>query len=327
MKHPIFDLHCDLLLYLARIPNASVHDTEHIGVTLPYLKKGNVKLQVTALFSPTREDSLEFGKTQFQAFQELAQTAPFQKLTHKDQLKTIEEDSILVIPAIENASIFCDEEEKLDQGIKRLDDMLAHFGRLFYISFTHNDENRFGGGNFSDNVGLKEDGKELLQYMDGKQIAIDLAHTSDQLAFDLLNYIDAHSLDIPVIASHSNFRNLCNHPRNLPTELVQEVIRRDGLIGINFLRLFIHPSEPDRLYEHILYGLEQAPKQLAFGADFFYRKGIRDPERQPLFFPEHEDASKYNSVLAGLKERGITQETLQRLCWANVERFVEANWS
>ncbi len=58
---------------------------------------------------------------------------------------------------------------------------------------THHTENRFGGGNFSE-VGLKEDGKVLLDYLTDKNIVIDLAHTSDALAFGILNYIDHKKL-------------------------------------------------------------------------------------------------------------------------------------
>jgi len=59
---PIIDLHCDLLLYLATEPNATYHDIEGIGATLPYFKKGNVKLQVMAAFAPTKEGSVEDKK-------------------------------------------------------------------------------------------------------------------------------------------------------------------------------------------------------------------------------------------------------------------------
>ena len=68
-----------------------------------------------------------------------------------------------------------------------------------------NQENRFGGGNASD-VGLKREGELFLEYLGGKGVAIDLAHPSDALAHDILNYIDKKSLKVTPIASHSNFR-------------------------------------------------------------------------------------------------------------------------
>ena len=162
----------------------------------------------------------------------------------------------------------------------------------------------------------------------GKGLPVDLAHTSDKLAHDLLNYIDAHSLDIPVIASHSNFRSIWAHVRNLPGELVKEVVRRKGLIGMNFLRLYIHESDPDFLIRHISFGLktEVALEQLAFGADFFYRPALEGPERSPLFFPEHEDAGKYPFILEELARQGAAATTLAKLSYQNVLDFISRNW-
>jgi microsomal dipeptidase-like Zn-dependent dipeptidase len=73
--------------------------------------------------------------------------------------------------------------------MSRLDEIVRACKKLFYISFTHHTENRFGGGNYSDNIGLKKDGEQLLEYMDGKSIAIDFAHASDQLMIDALNIL------------------------------------------------------------------------------------------------------------------------------------------
>ena len=49
--------------------------------------------------------------------------------------------------------------------------------------------------------------------------------------------------DKPIIASHSNVRALCNHPRNLKKEQIQELIRRKGLIGMNYYRNFVGGTE------------------------------------------------------------------------------------
>ena len=104
---------------------------------------------------------------------------------------------------------------------------------------------------------------------------------------------------------------------------MQEIVRRDGLIGANFLRLFVHPDDPDVLLQHIQHGLDQVPGQVAFGADFFWRPGISAPERQPLFFPEYEDAGTYPKILEQLSHRGYEEALLQHLANGNALRFVE----
>ena len=117
--------------------------------------------------------------------------------------------------------------------------IIDNVGNLFYIGLTHHLENRFGGGNFS-KAGLKDDGKALLDYLDNKQIAVDFSHTSDALAYDILEYISKKNLKIPILASHSNYRPNFDHPRNLPDDIAKEIINQKGLIGLNFVRAFVN---------------------------------------------------------------------------------------
>ncbi|MEZ5040449.1 MAG: membrane dipeptidase [Saprospiraceae bacterium] len=329
IHYPIVDLHCDLLLYLAKAPGAHINGTKDIGVTLPYLKAGNVRHQILAIFVPTGPGSVALAQKELEAYQNLLQHPDFYPITTAAEASGIATSSqIGVTVAIENASVFCEEDEPLALAFQRFDNLLEACGHFFYIGFTHHTENRFGGGNYSNNVGLKEDGKRLLEYMAGKAIAVDLAHASDNLAHGIINYITSKSLDVPVIASHSNFRSLTDHVRNLPNELVKEVVKRQGLIGMNFLRDYIHPSDPSFLLAHIKLGLQAdvALDQLAFGADFFYRPAISVPERVPLFFPEHEDAGKYPVIIDDLSKAGIETGALEKLCYKNVLSYIERNW-
>ena len=58
------------------------------------------------------------------------------------------------LAAIENASGFCEEQEPLEDGLRRFERLVAEAGPLAYVSLTWNDENRFGGGNKA-SAGLK----------------------------------------------------------------------------------------------------------------------------------------------------------------------------
>jgi len=46
----------------------------------------------------------------------------------------------------------------------------------------------------------------------------------------------------PVVASHSSARALCEHPRNLPDELVREVARKRGVVMANAYSAFLDPA-------------------------------------------------------------------------------------
>lgn len=313
------DLHCDLLVYLMN-SNSKIDDRE-LGCSLPFLKEGNVKLQVMAIFSPTLKGSTYFGNEQSRIFSELIQSDDFCLFNTVDDLKTESRNKTAIIAAIENASGFCEEDEKLDNAFRNLEKIIEKTQKILYIGITHHTENRFGGGNFSD-AGLKEDGKVLIDYLADKNIVIDLAHTSDALAFGILNYIDKKNYKIPVFASHSNFREICSHKRNLPDELVQEIISRKGLIGINFVKDFIG-NDPENLYRHIEYGLKCGAEDfLAYGGDFFFDKSHPDKSRYPFFFSEFENSAAYNSINKRLYE-DFSPEIMEKISHKNATRFLK----
>ncbi|MFC6996459.1 dipeptidase [Rufibacter roseus] len=325
---PIVDLHCDLTGYLAWIPGATPMDVQRIGCAIPHLQAGQVRLQTMAFFTPTEPGSTEFTLKQAHIFRDtLLQPdsvfAPFSESQVKN--RALPDDKIAIVAAIENASGLAEENEPLEKAFARLEEIIALAGPILYISFTHADENRFSGGNYTPGVGLKPDGEELLRYLSGKRIALDLAHTSDAAAHDMLNFIDQNNLHIPVIASHSNFRTVYDNPRNLPNELVQEVVRRKGLIGMNFLKKFTHPEQPEVLLEHISYGLEHAPQAVCFGADYFQEAEITG-DWVSNFHEEHQNASKYPEILQRLSQRYSTAE-LADLSHQNALRFLERLWA
>lgn len=220
---PITDLHCDLLVYLTDVPNSDMNKLEEIGCAVPALTQGNVKLQVMAIYSATDVGSTRYAELQRDMFRQLADSDNcLTAVTDVAKLREVmrQPGGTGMVAAIENAAGFCEELEPLENGFKRLEKMIEVCGRILYISFTHHTANRFGGGNAS-TTGITQDGKLLLDYLHGRRIAVDLSHTSDALAFDILTHVDRERLDIPLIASHSNFRAVWNHERNLPDELAQ----------------------------------------------------------------------------------------------------------
>lgn len=329
---PIIDLHCDLLVYLTDVPHSDMNKLEDIGCAVPALAEGNVKLQVMAIYSAVGTGSTHYAELQRDMFRRLADD-PTNCLTAVTDASKLEEmmqqpGGVGMVAAIENAAGFCEEHEPLEDGFKRLEKMIEVCGRILYISFTHHTANRFGGGNAS-TQGITRDGKMLLDYLHGRRIAVDLSHTSDALAFDMLEHIDRERLDIPLIASHSNFRHVWQHERNLPDELAQELIRRKGLIGMNFLRKFVHTDQPEEaLLEHIMYGFANgAENAICFGADYFYFADEQDLNRFPFYHKMHEQAgSSYAHILKSLQEK-LSAEQLQKLAHTNARQFIKRLWS
>ncbi|MDF2156424.1 membrane dipeptidase [Algoriphagus sp. CAU 1675] len=325
MSFPVFDLHCDLLSYLSTIPEANLFDKKEIPCAIPYLQEGHVKTQICAIYTNVDPNSMTQAAIQAQIFSELPKKhSEFlqgpESAISPDQ---INENRISILAAIENAAGLGNETATWPEIYQQFDLILEKVGTLAYISLTHHTENRFGGGNYTEGIGLKEDGKKLLNHMDGKRIPIDLSHTSDLLAEGILNHIDQHNLDIPVIASHSNYRSIWNHKRNLSDEFAKEIIRREGIIGVNFLRAFLDNEVPERLFEHILHGFEiGGENSQCFGADFFYTKDFPDKSRHPFYFPLAENAGKYPSLLDQLKGH-LTETQLRKLSFENAASFYQ----
>lgn len=318
------DLHCDLLYYL--LNSDSKIDDKELRCSLPNLKEGNIKLQVMAIYAATAQNSTAEGIKQSDIFSQLLKNENF-FLFDPENYKNIEnQDRLGVLASIENASSFCEEDSNLDVGFKNLETIIKNTQKVLYIGITHHSENRFGGGNNSE-AGLKADGKILIDYLADKKIAIDLAHTSDQLAYDILNYTDQRNYNISILASHSNYRSVYQNNRNLPDELVKELIKREGLIGLNFIKDYIDHHHPDRFYEHIQYGLDLGAENcIAYGADFFFDKDHPDQSRYPFFFDEFKDATKYNSINKRIAE-DLSTEIMKKISHKNVLSFIEKLWA
>lgn len=321
--YTVIDLHCDMLHYLATEAEAAPEKTEDIGCAVPYLKQGKVGLQVMAISCVEKEPDPAITERQIDWYRKLAGefADTFTSVSKVDEIARVRRSGkVAMVPAIENASALAAESDTLDKALAMLDRIIAELGKPFYISLTHHGENRYGGGNMSE-AGLKDDGRALLEYISGKKISVDLSHTSDALAQGILEVIDNRGLDVPVIASHSNFRRIHDHRRNLPDELAQQVIKRMGLIGINFLRAFMHPSDPGYLKKHIEHGLKLGGEDvICLGADYFSTATHPDPSRRPFYFTEHEHAGKYQDVLNHLAD-SLGGETAEKIAYSNVVHF------
>jgi len=312
-KMSIADLHSDFLSYLDCDPDRTPFDVDSL-CTYPQLIQGGVGLQTLAIYAPTEKGSVEMGERQLKIFHSLVQEYPRQFKLFEGSFPP-PEGVVALMAAIENSSAFCSETEPLDSGLNRLQRWLDSLPLIAYISLTWNGENRFGGGTGSDR-GLKEDGRTLLHWLSHKNVAVDLSHTSDPLAFDILNEIDAYGLNIPILASHSNFRAIWDHPRNLSNELAKEIISRRGVIGLNFLRKFVGPSS-DYLFRHLEHGWNLGAS-MVFGADLFEPKDFPHlaNDAGAAFFPEFATAACYPQFFAK-----IPLERLQELAHGKLLQF------
>jgi membrane dipeptidase len=91
--------------------------------------------------------------------------------------------------------------------------------------------------------GLSGEGVKIVREMAALGIIPDVSHVSDDAVRHVLEVSP-----IPVVASHSSARALCDHPRNLPDDLIQEIARKDGVVMANSYPAFVsnEASQADR---------------------------------------------------------------------------------
>jgi membrane dipeptidase len=115
--------------------------------------------------------------------------------------------------------------------------------------------------------GLTAFGAEVLAELERLGMIIDISHASDRLVDDVLSATSG-----PIIASHSNARAVCDHPRNLPDEHLLEIANRGGVVGVVFYPAFVTATESPttcHVTRHISYLAElMGIDHVGIGPDF-----------------------------------------------------------
>lgn len=182
-----------------------------------------------------------------------------------------------------------------------------------FAMLTWNYENTYGcGAVTAQKKGLTKEGRKLVRQLDSQQVILDISHLSDQGAEDVFSLTDS-----PVIASHSNVRAVCGHARNLDKSQIQELIKRNGLLGLNFYKEFVgcRQSAAD-IRRHIDAVLELGGEEaLALGGDFDgcgdqLAAGIRGVQSIPY-------------LKQVLEQEGLESSILEKIFWKNADRFFQ----
>jgi membrane dipeptidase len=99
------------------------------------------------------------------------------------------------------------------------------------------DDNAFSGTAFGSGKSLTEEGCKLIELAEALGVMVDVSHLSDA-AFEQVCRVARR----PFIASHSNCRAVCPHPRNLTDGMIRTIADRGGVMGINLAPTFLDPA-------------------------------------------------------------------------------------
>jgi membrane dipeptidase len=191
----------------------------------------------------------------------------------------------------------------------------------------------YGPGRYSPGTGaaggLTAAGRELVKEMRRLGIVLDVTHLTDEAFWESLDIYDG-----PVWASHNNCRALVPHQRQFSDEQLQELIRRDAVIGGAFDAWMMVPGwvrgkttphetgcKIETIVEHIdhICQLAGSSRHCAIGSDL---DGGYGTEQTPLDLGSIADLQQLTQILA---RRGYSADDIAGIMHGNwVRKLMEA---
>lgn len=109
-----------------------------------------------------------------------------------------------------------------------------------YITLCHNSNNDICDSAMDKKEwnGLSPFGSKVVREMNRAGLLIDVSHASEKTFYDVLE-----TSALPVFASHSSCRALCDHPRNLTDRQILDLAEHGGVIQICMYKGFINKDE------------------------------------------------------------------------------------
>ena len=304
MQFPIADAHCDFL-YGAMEYGYDINTLRRDQVIhLPYMKQGNVKLQLFACWydSKLKTPPLQQGLTMVDCFNRMLKANPTFVPFTKDFDPS--GDKIAAVLTIEGGEI-CEGSLAMLRIFKQLG--------VKTMTMTWNDNNELAGAaQAKRQKGLTILGREMLREMNDIGVALDVSHLSDDGIRDALEFSTR-----PIFASHSNARALMNVPRALPDDLIREIALQGGVIGVNFYGPHLAPKKQvaiEDIVAHILHIVSIGGVDCCcFGSDF---------DGMSVYPKDLKNSSDYPALCDALLKAGFNEEQVSRIAYWNLHRYL-----
>lgn len=200
------------------------------------------------------------------------------------------------------------------EGGHALDGDIANLDRMFDAGFRvmglqHFFDNRLGGSLHGiSNAGLTEFGREVVNAMVAKDMIIDLAHSSPQVAADVLAMTD-----VPLIVSHTGVHGHCETKRNYPDALMKQIAETGGLIGIGYWEEVTCNDSPMGVAATITSAIDLlGVDHVSLGSDY-------DGSVETAF-----DISELAALTDELLKAGLSDEDIAKVMGGNMVRLLLA---
>ncbi|MBS4193525.1 dipeptidase [Lederbergia citri] len=280
----IIDLHCDVLYKIWESKGVlRFNDSPELDANKNRLLKGQVKVQCFAIFIPPELKSEE----QFQAALDQIDYFHSHVLENNPDMVHIRnwEDFASLKPHEIGAMLSLEGVDCIGNDLHKLS-ILFHLG-VRSVGLTWNFANLAADGVWEPRgAGLTSLGKDIVKFNNKHKVLTDVSHLSEKGFWDVMELAD-----FP-IASHSNSKAICNHPRNLSDEQAVALFQNNGLIHVVYHPPFVTEKETAHISDLILH-IDHfcslgGVKRIGIGSDF---DGIE------THIVDLENASKHQNLI------------------------------
>ena len=269
----ICDLHCDLPDKISKGIKISSNDCHW---SEDKLKKENVYVQVFASYV----DKLAFDN-------------PFERVNSlingfKTELNNSQTGIVTEFKQLEN-NIKCGKNSAIlsIEGGEALGGKIENVEYFYnlgirFMTLTWNNKNQLGTSSDPSytNAPLTDFGKCVVREMNRLKMTPDVSHLSEKGFFSVIE-----ESKMPIVATHSNSKTLCNHNRNLTDEQFLAIKENRGLVGLSFVPFFLEEDSQKASIKSIVKHIEHfmalgGENTISLGSDFdgidILPKGIND---------------------------------------------------
>lgn len=310
----ICDCHCDTLTELYN-KNASLYENEqHFDIKRQIALGGG--LQFCAIYVPTEvfryQGGLRYTLCLLDKYnQEI-------KKLHENGIDVLEVRTAKDVGNILNhkaATLLAIEEGgAIDGSLEALRCLYELGVRAMTLTWSNRNDIADGINEEATGSGLTLFGKQVVAEMNRLGMLVDVSHISTAGFWSVME-----TSTKPIIATHSNAKSLCSHPRNLNDEQIKALAQNGGLAGITFAGQFLEEDWRnaciESVYKHIDYMLNLIGNDdhIGFGSDF---DGISHPPYNIQGVQDYKPLIEYLS-------KYYSDETINKITHQNVINLLQ----
>lgn len=310
----ICDCHCDTLTELYN-KNASLYENEqHFDIKRQIALGGG--LQFCAIYVPTEvfryQGGLRYTLCLLDKYnQEI-------KKLHENGIDVLQvrtaEDAGNVLKHKAATLLAIEEGGAIDGSLEALRCLYELGVRAMTLTWSNRNDIADGINEEATGSGLTLFGKQVVAEMNRLGMLVDVSHISTAGFWSVIE-----TSTKPIIATHSNAKSLCSHPRNLNDEQIKALAQNGGLAGITFAGQFLEEDWRnaciESVYKHIDYMLNLIGNDdhIGFGSDF---DGISHPPYNIQGVQDYKPLIEYLSMY-------YSDETINKITHQNVINLLQ----